>query len=98
MTDSLSHSGATFSACRTWRYALWRRWDSSKSPFVVIGLPPSTADELQDDRETHVCRLLKSLGVRLECFGMTPEGYPKHPLYLPNAAPLVTYPSTQAIL
>jgi hypothetical protein len=55
LTDSLSHSGATLSACRTWRYALWRRWDLSKPPFIVIGLNPSMADELQDDPTIRRC-------------------------------------------
>ncbi len=53
--ELLSHSGATFSQCRTWRYALWRRWDSSKSPLIVIGLNPSTADERQDDPTIRRC-------------------------------------------
>jgi len=156
-------TGATFSPCRIYRYALWRAWDFQKPTLIVIGLNPSTADERQDDptirrcigfakrvgcgryvmlnlfafratetkvmkahlepigpdndaaiagwaafggsrivaawgvhgawqnRDTQVCRLLKSLDVHLECFGTTKDGYPKHPLYLPNAAALVRY-------
>ncbi|MES2379716.1 MAG: DUF1643 domain-containing protein [Bacteroidota bacterium] len=43
-------SGAEFSPCRKYRYALWRIWDETK-PFVMfIGLNPSTADESKNDR------------------------------------------------
>lgn len=47
--------GARFSPCRTWRYALWREWDTQLSPMVVIGLNPSTADETQDDPTIRRC-------------------------------------------
>jgi hypothetical protein len=42
-------TGATFSPCRTYRYALWREWDTSLPTVVFCGLNPSTADETQDD-------------------------------------------------
>lgn len=42
-------SGATFSPCRLYRYALWREWDPSLPTVVFCGLNPSTADETQDD-------------------------------------------------
>lgn len=48
-------SGAYFSECRTWRYHLWRRWDSDKLPIAFIGLNPSTADELNDDPTVRRC-------------------------------------------
>jgi hypothetical protein len=38
-------SGATFSACRRWRYLLWRRWDESGPVANFLMLNPSTADE-----------------------------------------------------
>lgn len=45
---------ATLSPCRTYRYALWRRWDSG--PYAMfIGLNPSTADETQDDPTIRRC-------------------------------------------
>ena len=44
-----SASGATFSACRRWRYLLWRRWDESKPIANFLMLNPSTADEHQLD-------------------------------------------------
>ena len=43
------NSGATFSPCRRYRYALWREWDESKASVIFCGLNPSTADETQDD-------------------------------------------------
>ena len=42
-------SGAKFSACRRWRYLLWRRWDASKPAANFLMLNPSTADEWQLD-------------------------------------------------
>src|SRR3970040_1977653 len=44
-----SESGAKFSACRRWRYLLWRRWDESKPVANFLMLNPSTADEVQLD-------------------------------------------------
>ena len=42
-------AGAAFSACRRWRYLLWRRWDASKPVANFLMLNPSTADELKLD-------------------------------------------------
>jgi|SRR5687768_1932900 len=42
-------SGAKFSACRRWRYLLWRRWDEAKPAANFLMLNPSTADEWQLD-------------------------------------------------
>jgi hypothetical protein len=42
-------SGAEFSACRKWRYLLWRRWDPSRPVANFLMLNPSTADELKLD-------------------------------------------------
>jgi hypothetical protein len=44
-----SESGAKFSACRRWRYLLWRRWDETKPAANFLMLNPSTADEHQLD-------------------------------------------------
>jgi hypothetical protein len=41
----VSPSGAKFSACRRWRYLLWRCWDASKPAANFLMLNPSTADE-----------------------------------------------------
>jgi len=40
---------AKFSDCRRYRYALWRIWDDTKPYVMIIGLNPSTADEMQND-------------------------------------------------
>jgi hypothetical protein len=42
-------SGAKFSACRRWRYLLWRCWDASRPAANFLMLNPSTADELKLD-------------------------------------------------
>ena len=44
-----SKSGAVFSDCRKYRYALWRMWDENKPLVMIIGLNPSTADETGND-------------------------------------------------
>jgi len=45
----MTPSGARFSACRRWRYLLWRCWDASKPVANFLMLNPSTADEVQLD-------------------------------------------------
>lgn len=40
---------AKLSSCRNYRFALWRTWDDSKPFAMIIGLNPSTADEVEDD-------------------------------------------------
>ena len=42
-------SGALFSPCRNYRYALWRQWDVNKPWVGFIGLNPSTANENTND-------------------------------------------------
>lgn len=42
-------TGATFSECRKYRYALWRIWDDKKPFIMFVGLNPSTANEDKDD-------------------------------------------------
>lgn len=50
-------SGATFSSCRRYRYALWRHWDwqGYANCVAFIGLNPSTADETADDPTIRRC-------------------------------------------
>jgi len=56
-------SGAEFSECRKYRYALWRIWDKSKPLVMFIGLNPSTANENVDDPTIRsVCRMTKNNG------------------------------------
>lgn len=48
-------TGADFSACRTWRYRLWRQW-AEGNPVLFIMLNPSTADENVNDPTVERCR------------------------------------------
>ena len=40
---------AKLSSCRKYRFALWRTWDDTKPFVMIIGLNPSTADEVEND-------------------------------------------------
>jgi hypothetical protein len=42
-------SGAHFSLAGSYRYSLWRIWDSDKPKIMFIGLNPSTAGKKEDD-------------------------------------------------
>ncbi len=59
-------SGAVFSDCERYRYALWRLWDqlTDEPVFMAfIGLNPSTADEIVDDPTIRRCiRFAKDSG------------------------------------
>ena len=44
-----SKSGAVFSDCRKYRYALWRIWNEHMPIAMIIGLNPSTADQTRND-------------------------------------------------
>jgi hypothetical protein len=59
----MNPSGAQFSDCRTWRYALWRTWNEEDGHVMFIGLNPSTADENKDDPTVRRCiRFAKTWG------------------------------------
>ena len=59
---------AQFSACRKYRYALWRNWDGSKPYAMIIGLNPSTADENENDPTITRCiNFAKSWGYGSVC-------------------------------
>lgn len=64
MSNNLfENNGAEFSACRRYRYALWRIWDASKPLVMFIGLNPSTANESSDDPTIRrVIAISKNLG------------------------------------
>lgn len=54
---------AEFSDCGKYRYWLSRIWDAEKPNAMCIGLNPSTANGIDDDRTiTNLTELLKSLG------------------------------------
>jgi len=56
--DLFNLSGAIFSECKTYRYALWRKWDLEKSMVLFIMLNPSKADEYKDDPTIRRCKKL----------------------------------------
>ncbi len=76
VNDKHFKCGAQFSRCRTYRYALWRRWNwrGYANQLMFIGLNPSTADETQDDPTVRRCiRFAKDWGysglVMMNAFG-----------------------------
>lgn len=48
-------SGAVLSACGTYRYHLWRRWNPDLPTMVWVMLNPSTADASADDPTIRRC-------------------------------------------
>lgn len=54
MTNRDIQKSAVLSECRTWRYKLERVWGEG-SRLVVIGVNPSTADEIEDDATVKKC-------------------------------------------
>lgn len=48
-------SGAVLSECGTYRYSLWRRWNTERPWCVWVMLNPSTADESEDDQTIRKC-------------------------------------------
>ena len=61
LNDLLSvNTGAEFSLCRKYRYALWRRWKHNAPYVLFIGLNPSTANENEDDPTIRRCKRFAS--------------------------------------
>lgn len=56
INDLFTTSGAVFSDCQRYRYRLWRTWDSSKKPLVMVMLNPSIADAEQNDPTVERCQ------------------------------------------
>lgn len=54
--DLLERRTAIFSQCERYRYLLKIEWDSAGSLLQVIGLNPSTADEMKDDPTLKRCK------------------------------------------
>ncbi len=48
-------TGAAFSPCRQYRYALWRLWDNTQPSVLFIALNPSTASETHNDPTIRRC-------------------------------------------
>lgn len=55
MTDLFMDRGAEFSACKTYRFRLWRIWDASRPPLVMVMLNPSKADVDFNDPTVERC-------------------------------------------
>ena len=83
-----NNSGADFSECKNYRYALWRIWDRSLPLVMFIGLNPSTANEVDNDPTIKsVCRIAKANGYggvyMMNCFAYVstdPKGLKLNPL------------------
>lgn len=56
LADMFMATGAVFSPDKTHRYRLWRTWDESKPPLVMVMLNPSIADEGQNDPTVERCQ------------------------------------------
>ena len=56
-------SGAVFSQCRRYRYELWRTWSAGPKMCLFIGMNPSQANEVDNDRTVaKMCRLAARWG------------------------------------
>ncbi len=84
-----NRTGATFSHCRRYRYALWRIWGESKPLVMIVGLNPSTANESQPDPTIRrVITFAKSWGYggfyMMNLFAYV-SAYPKDLVTVPDA-------------
>ena len=63
MNYPTENTGAEFSECGKYRYALWRIWDNALPLVMFIGFNPSTADSLENDNTMKsVIRISKQNG------------------------------------
>ena len=61
--------GAHFSACRKFRYALWRKWGGERC-VTFIGLNPSTADDpVGPDNDEFLQKYLNKDELNIACWG-----------------------------
>ena len=82
INDLFTTSGAVFSDCQRYRYRLWRTWDSSKKPLVMVMLNPSIADAEQNDPTVERCQRRAFMRVStaevrpitVECFPLIDPG------------------------
>ena len=83
----LGRSTATFSPCRTWRYALTRRWLDNTEGVAFLMLNPSTADAFMLDPTLRRCKSFATAWgygamLILNCFALRstdPRGLKTHP-------------------
>lgn len=61
--ELFENNGAEFSACKKYRYKLWRIWDDKLPIAMCIGLNPSTANGEKNDPTINILkRMLSKLG------------------------------------
>lgn len=71
--QSVTERRAYFSPCRKYRYSLWREWDATAETkhegyAMIVGLNPSTADEIHDDPTIRKCiNFAQAWGYRALC-------------------------------
>lgn len=56
LADMFMQTGAVFSPDKKHRYRLWRTWDATKPPLVMVMLNPSIADETRNDPTVERCQ------------------------------------------
>ena len=56
LADLFTKTGAVFTPCKRYRYRLWRTWDASKPPLVMVVLNPSIADVSRNDPTVERCQ------------------------------------------
>ncbi|MFY8150301.1 MAG: DUF1643 domain-containing protein [Prochlorococcaceae cyanobacterium] len=77
---------ACFSPCRTYRYALWRRWEPGGC-VLLVGLNPSTACETHDDPTIRRCiAFARSWGYGALCVANLFALRSRHPALLRRVA------------
>lgn len=56
LADLFTKTGAVFSPCNTYRYRLWRIWDDTRPPLVMLMLNPSIANVEINDPTVERCQ------------------------------------------
>lgn len=56
ISDLFTQTGALFSPDKRYRYRLWRTWDASRPPLVMVMLNPSIADAERNDPTVERCQ------------------------------------------
>lgn len=84
--DSIER-GAAMSACGTYRYHLWREWDSTRPRMLLVMLNPSVADHQRDDHTiTKSIAIARHLGCGRLDVGNLAAFRSSHPAELKHAA------------
>lgn len=72
----------------------------ANQPSLVVaawgGSAVKAGARLAADRVTRVLELINAHDVPVKCLGTTKDGYPRHPLYVPAAQPLIDFTSWKA--